>query len=199
MPARPRVVAITGSIGSGKSLVGDILQKRGYRVIDTDAVVHHLFENSKELKSAILERFGPVIIGPNGSIDRTALAAIVFDDSGARRDLERIVHPAVLNECDRMLDTMSGDRPVFMLIPLLFETGLEKRYDEIWSVITNDAILRERLIKRRKMTADEVNRRLSAQLPQPEKARRSHRVINNSGTIAETEAQIDAILDKLVN
>lgn len=192
--SRPRVVAVTGCIGSGKSLVGKILQDRGYEVIDTDIVVHDLFATNPELRGAIVARFGAEILDSDQNIDRTKLGKRVFDDASARRDLERIVHPAVLNECDRRLDIMSSDKPVFMLIPLLFEAGLEQRYGEIWTVTASEPILRERLRARSKLTEDQITQRLAAQLPQSEKARRSHHVINNSGTIAQTEAQVDAIL-----
>lgn len=192
--ARPRVIAITGSIGSGKSLVGKLLEEHGYKVIDTDAVVHYLFEDNAELKRSVQERFGSAVVSPSGEIDRSALGTVVFEDAIARRDLERIVHPAVLNECDRMLDMIPSDKPVFILIPLLFEAGLEKRYDEIWSVTTTEPILRARLKQRNSYSDDEISQRLSAQLPQSEKARRSHRVINNSGSIENTTKQVEALL-----
>jgi dephospho-CoA kinase len=194
--AVPKVIAITGNIGAGKSLVGDLLKKRGFTVIDTDDVVHELFETSPEMRQAIVARFGSTAMD-GGEVDRTKLATLVFEDSAARKDLERIVHPAVLNACDRMLDQLSPESIVFMLVPLLFEAGLEQRYTEVWTVTTNEQILRERLRKRSGLTDDQINKRLAVQLPQQEKARRSHKVINNSGTVAETTQQLDTILQQL--
>lgn len=191
-----KVIAITGSIGAGKSLVGELLRERGYTVIDTDEVVHDLFENSSDLQQAIVERFGQAAT-TNGILDRIKLGVLVFDDAVARKDLERIVHPAVLNACDRILDQLPPDSTVFMLVPLLFEAGLEQRYKEVWTVTANEAILRERLRHNRGLTDDQIDKRLAAQMPQQEKARRSHRVINNSGTVSDTTRQLDSILQEL--
>jgi dephospho-CoA kinase len=190
------VIAITGNIGAGKSLVGKLLRDRGFTVIDTDDVVHDLFENSADLRKAILARFGDSIL-TEGKIDRNRLGNLVFEDAVARKDLERIVHPAVLNACDRILDQLPTASTVFMLVPLLFEAGLEQRYKEVWTVTTSEPTLRERLRRDRGLTDEQINKRLAAQIPQHEKARRSHRVINNSGTISDTTQQIDMILHQL--
>lgn len=194
---RANVIAVTGSIGAGKSLVGNILEKRGYEVIDTDNVVHGLFENSAALRDAIVSRFGMEVLSSEGKIDRKKLGTIVFDNNGARKDLEGIVHPQVLQACELLLEKLPADKPVFMLVPLLFEAGLEERYEEVWSVITDEEALRARLRQSRGLSDAEISQRLSAQFPQPEKARRADRVIDNSGTISDTERQIDSILEKL--
>lgn len=193
----PRVIGITGSIGSGKSLVGRILQGHGYKVIDTDEVVHDLFANDKDLKDQVVARFGNGVIAQDGTIDRIRLGALVFENNDARIDLERIVHPAVLNACDRIIDTLPSKETVFILVPLLFEAGLEKRYFEVWTVTTEESKLRARVKERNGLNDDQITKRLSAQLPQPEKARRSNRVINNSGTPQDTEVQLEAILKQL--
>lgn len=193
----PKVIGITGSIGSGKSVVGKMLQKRGYTVIDTDEVVHDLFESDADLKEQIIARFGQNAIDNEGKVDRIKLGTLVFENNEARIDLERIVHPAVLNACDRILDTIPQKQIVFILVPLLFETGIEKRYHEVWTVTTEESKLRARLKARTGLPDDQISKRLAVQLPQPEKARRSDRVINNSGTMEDTELQIDQILKQL--
>lgn len=192
----PRVIAITGNIGAGKSLVGALLKERGFRVIDTDDVVHELFETSPDLRDAVAARF-PSTLNPDSSIDRMKLGNLVFDDTLGRKDLERIVHPAVLNACDRELDRLPAEATVFMLVPLLFEAGLEQRYNEIWTVTSSEPTLRDRLRRNRGMTDEQITKRLSAQIAQQEKARRSHRVINNSGDREETARQVDLILKQL--
>ena len=194
--APPRVIAITGNIGAGKSLVGDLLKARGFTVIDTDEVVHDLFETSAQLQQAVATRF-PAVAGHDGSIDRGKLGTLIFEDTVARKDLERIVHPAVLNACDRMLDRLPSSATVFMQVPLLFEAGLEQRYNEVWTVTASEPILRERLKHGRGMSNDQITKRLSVQIPQQEKARRSDRVINNSHSEEETARQLDLILAQL--
>jgi dephospho-CoA kinase len=194
---RPRkVVAITGSIGTGKSLVGEILKKRGYPVLDTDALVHQLFDSSVELQQQIASRFGNAVIRQEGGVDRQALGKIVFDDPSARHDLERLVHPAVVQEVDRQLSLLQTE-VAFVLVPLLFEARVDARYDEAWTVTADETVLRERLRQNRGMTDEQINKRLAAQLPQAEKAKRSQEVIDNSGTISDTEQRVDAILQRL--
>lgn len=192
--SRPKVIGITGTIGAGKSLVGKLLQSRGLTVFDTDALVHQLFASNSELKRAIANRFGPQVLTVNKDIDRNKLGTIVFNDDEARKDLEAIVHPAVVQECQRLIGE-NGDKPfVFFLVPLLFEAGLAERYDKIWTVVTEEQILKERLQARTNLPADEIEKRLAAQMPQERKAALAGAVIDNSGTMSETERQLDALL-----
>jgi dephospho-CoA kinase len=197
---RPYVIGITGTIGSGKSRVGNILNRLGIPVIDSDIVVHDLFSDDQSLKNAIRSHFGDnVIQQSNGleTIDRDALGRIVFADAEARKALEHIVHPAAISECQRRISAVDDSDLVAVLVPLLFEAGLEKQYDEIWAIYTNEETLRKRLSARDKLSADEIDQRLSAQLPQKEKIERSTEMIDNSGKPEETERQVIALVDKV--
>ncbi|HEY9790351.1 MAG TPA: dephospho-CoA kinase [Candidatus Obscuribacterales bacterium] len=198
MDAKPTVVGITGTIGSGKSLIGDLLRKRSYKVIDTDEVVHDLFGSDAGLQRAIADRFGREVVTPTGTIDRNKLGDIVFNDAEARRDLEAIVHPAVVQRCDQLVHEHSKDRLVFFLVPLLFEAGLADRYDQIWTVITDDAVLKQRLMQRTGLSSAEVDKRIAAQMPQKEKAARSHKIIDNTGTRDDTERQVADLVKSLL-
>jgi dephospho-CoA kinase len=205
---KPYVLGITGTIGSGKSLVGEILERRGIPVIDTDKLVHSLLD-SPSVQVQLKERFGESIMAAKtgeGAVDRAALGRIVFTDDGARKDLEAIVHPATIFECRKQVDALAkvhrvqklgGRGIVAVLVPLLFEAGLADEYDEIWTVYADDDILKERLRKRDNLNTDELEKRLAAQLPQKEKMSRAAQVINNSGTKEETERQVALLLDKL--
>lgn len=205
---KPYVVGITGTIGSGKSLVGAILEREGIPVIDTDKLVHSLLDSPPVLKQ-LKERFGQRIMAAKageGSIDRAALGRIVFADDEARRDLESIVHPATILECRKQVATSAGRHKVeklggrglvAVLVPLLFEAGLEDEYDEIWTVYAEDEALKKRLQKRDNLNSEEIDRRLRAQLPQKEKVSRATQVIDNSGTKEETERQVQLLLTKL--
>lgn len=190
-----KVIGITGTIASGKSLVGKLLEKLKVPVIDTDHVAHDVLRTDTEVKSALRARFGDGIFNSDGEINRKSLGAIIFSDDAARHELDRIVHPAVIRACRKRVYEL-GDVPVVaLLVPLLFEAGLDSQYDEIWTVIASDEVVRERLKKRDGLTDDEANKRIAAQYPQAEKAKRSHHVIDNSGTEDDTMKQVRFIME----
>jgi dephospho-CoA kinase len=190
---RPYVLGITGTIGSGKSLVGQILQEEKIPVLDSDKVVHLLLDGNEEVRHAIEKRFGQSVItvGPASTptVNRTALGERVFNDELARKDLERIVHPATIAYCETW--TMTQDAPlVSLLVPLLFEADQHARYDQIWTVICDEALLRSRLKSRNGFSDADIDKRLSAQLSQKVKSEKADRVIDNSGTIEHTRQQV---------
>ncbi len=208
--AKHTVLGITGTISSGKSLVGKILARQGIAVIDTDQVVHELLSSDEATKKSILNQFGAAVFAaspcqgePLPPVDRKALGALVFSDPQKRRNLEAILHPNVILNCRKRVKDLSESGTssrfplVAILVPLLFEAKLEKEYDEIWSVFTEESVLRQRLGERDKLSQAEIENRLAAQLPQSEKARRAGQVIDNSGTPDETERQVNLLLEKM--
>lgn len=201
MKKQPYVIGVTGTIGSGKSAVGQVLESLGVPVIDTDKVVHELFEENVEMRAAIHERFGDSVmttVNDEQKVDRVALGKIVFADPDARKSLEAIVHPATIEECRRRITALS-DRSdiVAVLVPLLFEAGLEKQYDEIWAIFADAETLKKRIQARDKLSMQDVERRLAAQLPQDEKVSRSDASIDNSGSLKETSLQVEKLLQKI--
>lgn len=204
----PYVIGVTGTIGSGKSLVGAILEQQGIPVIDTDKLVHSLLD-SPAVQKQLQERFGQRIMAAKAgeeAVDRAALGRIVFADDDARKDLEAIVHPATILECrkqvarlaqEHTVEKLGGRGLIAVLVPLLFEAGLADEYDEIWTVYAEDEILKQRLKNRDNLSSEEIERRLAAQLPQKEKVLRASQVIDNSGTKEETERQVELLLKKL--
>ncbi len=192
----PRIIAITGTIGSGKSMVGKILEEVGVPVIDTDKIVHHLLTQTTPTRKAVVERFGTEIQNDDGSIDRRKLGPIVFKDPAARKDLEAMVHPAVILECRRRVQDLADKPLVAILVPLLFEAGLGNEYDESWSVFTDETVLRERLRRRDGLTEQQIDQRLSAQWSQDKKAQLAHRVIDNSGSADATRKAVETLVEK---
>jgi len=192
----PRCIGITGSIGSGKSTVGEILISQGIPVIDTDRIVHELLSGETATKKAVLERFGASILTstPDGAIDRARLGSIVFSDARARKDLEAIIHPAVLLEVRKRVKTLSAESVVAVLVPLLFEAGIASEFDEVWTVVAQEPVLRQRLRQRDDLSENEIAKRLSAQMPQQQKASKSHRIIDNSGSRENTRRQIETLI-----
>lgn len=194
---RTKVMGITGTIGSGKSLVGKLLEEEGIPVIDTDHVVHRLLASDAQVHLALRARFGDEIFLPDGGIDRKKLR-FIFKDEKAKKDLEAVLHPRVRAEVRRLVAEMHGKhRWVAVLVPLLFEANLEGDYDFIVTVIARDEVVRVRLKKRDNLTDEEVDVRLAAQFPQDEKARRSHRVLDNSDTVDDTRFQVKQLLGEL--
>lgn len=192
----PYIIAVTGTIGSGKSLVGKILEQSGVPVLDSDIVVHNLLSSDTIIKKKIRARFGEsVVVSGNDtfSINRKALGSLVFNDLTARHDLEKIVHPAVFKCADQWL--LDQNKPIVaQLIPLLFEAGRPKNYNKIWAVICDESILRERLKKRSGLSDSDIDLRLQAQLSQAEKSQRANHTIDNSGTEESTARQVHQLL-----
>ncbi|SRR5579875_341854 len=197
----PKVIGITGTIGSGKSTVGGILAALAVPVIDTDHIVHDLLTHPGPVREAVAERFGDEVVAHDrgGAINRGRLGSIVFFDAAARRDLERIVHPAVLAEYRRRITELGSSPVVAVLVPLLFEAGLQAEFDEVWTVVADEHVIRRRLCERDRLSEEEIQRRLSAQLPQERKAGLSDRVIDNSGTIEQTRDKVAAYLGALIS
>ncbi|MGE0264965.1 MAG: dephospho-CoA kinase [Candidatus Obscuribacterales bacterium] len=196
-PRKPFIIGITGSIGSGKSTVGRILTDLDVPVIDTDLIVHDLLASDQAVIAAITDRFGKDVTGLETGIDRTRLGRLVFADPEARRDLEKIVHPATILECRRRIEARAAGGLVAVLVPLLFEAGLESEYDEIWTVFTDEESLKRRIMERDGLSAEDADSRLAAQLSQAEKISRSRHIIDNSGTKENTRKQVEALIEKL--
>ncbi|HXF36399.1 MAG TPA: dephospho-CoA kinase [Actinomycetota bacterium] len=188
------LVGLTGSIGAGKSAVGRMLAARGAVVVDADDLARRAVEPGTPGHARVVERFGERILAPDGSIDRRALAAIVFADPVARRDLEAIVHPEVLRMFAEEAARHRGtDRVVVYVAPLLVETGHADAFDVLVVVSAPEERRIERLVRDRGMTPEDVRARIAAQLPAEEKARRADVVVDNAGSLEELERRVDAL------
>lgn len=198
--SKPFVIGITGTIGSGKSAVGNILEDIGVPVIDSDKVVHELFATNKILKDRLVSEFGPGVLSDGSSgIDRKALGRIIFTDPKAREQLEDIVHPLTIEACLRELAKYSNESIVAILVPLLFEAAPHLGYDAIWAVTTSEETLLSRLTARDNITIDQAKQRLAAQFSQEKKAQGAHNVIDNSGTLQYTKDQVVSLIDQIKN
>jgi len=192
-------VALTGGIKTGKSYVLDLFRKRGVPGLDADQLAHDATSAGTGATAAIAARFGAHLLAPDGSVDRGKLAPIVFADPAARKDLEAIVHPAVYRALDagmRAFEAAGNVRMVVADIPLLFETGAEKPFDRVIVVACLPALQVARLLERG-LSDTAASQRLAAQWPIDEKAARADFVIRTDGTFAETDRQIDEVLQAL--
>jgi dephospho-CoA kinase len=185
------VVGLSGGIGSGKSTVARALGARGAIVIDSDVVAREVVEPGAPGLDAVVARFGPQVLGPDGRLDRAALARLVFSDEKARLDLNGIVHPLVAAETQRRVAAAPPGSAVVLDVPLLVEAA-RGGYDLVVIVEAPEATRLERLM-RRGMDHDDARRRMAAQATDAERRALADVVIDNSGSPEELESQIDAL------
>ncbi|MEN3315406.1 MAG: dephospho-CoA kinase [Acidimicrobiaceae bacterium] len=186
------VIGLTGGIGSGKSAVATLFAERGAVVIDSDELARQVVAPGAPAHAAVVDRFGPSVAGPDGAIDRRALAAIVFDDGAALADLNAIVHPAVTAAMARRLSEEDAPgRVVVAVIPLLVEVSWQGA-DAVVVVDCPEDVAIERVVRDRGMTPDEVRRRMAAQVSRSERVARADRVIVNGGSWDDLRRQVDA-------
>lgn len=188
------VIGLTGNIACGKSTVGKIFLDLNIPVLDSDDVVHKLYAEDKKVQNELMQEFG--------TLDKKEIAQMVFGDSDThvqkRKSLEAIIHPAVDNAFRNWVK--ENQKEVFMvnLVPLLFEAGLEFRYDYIACVTTDEKNQLERLRKRNpEMPEQEALARIKSQMPQEQKRQKSNFEIKNSGNIEDLKIQVEDILDEL--
>ena len=185
-------VALTGSIGMGKSTVAAMFERAGVPLFDADAVVRSLQGPGGALVERIGERFPGSVRG--GVLDREALAGMVLDDQAQLSDLEAIVHPAVYDARQAFIHQHQNAQALLFDIPLLFETAGEKEFDKVVVVSAPPDIQRARVLRRSGMTEEKLESILERQMPDQEKRARADFVIDTSGDLSTTEAQVRHIL-----
>ncbi len=186
----PWLIGITGNIACGKSEVMRRLGELGATVIDGDLIYRELTGPGSELVQVLASEFGPSIARSDGSLDRAALGAIVFADPAALRTLDHLTHPTIVAEVLRR--AASATTPVVVTEGIkLLESGLGDSCDEIWVVTCSPEQQRTRLMQRNGLSAEEADRRITAQSPASEKIARADVVFENDDTIEALEAQID--------
>jgi dephospho-CoA kinase len=185
-------IGLTGGIGSGKSTVAGLLVERGAVLVDADAIARQVVEPGQATLARLVERFGPGILAPDGSLDRAGLAAIAFADPAARADLDAIVHPAVgAAMLDRLDEERATDHVVVLDIPLLAEGG-RGRYP-VAGVIVVDCpvdIAVERLVSLRGMERSDAEARVAAQASREARLAVADFVIMNMGSLPELEEMV---------
>jgi dephospho-CoA kinase len=187
-------VAITGSIGSGKSTALDSFRRHGAATVSSDEIVHHLLRTDPEVKQALVERLGEEILGADGVPDRDRIALRVFKDREALDFLEKLLHPLVSREYlawrEQLAALPNPPEVCVTEVPLLYEVGAEERFDKV-VVVTAPPKLREARLGGRK---DEREARL---IPDREKAKRADFVYVNTGTPEELDAWVAEVMATL--
>jgi dephospho-CoA kinase len=187
------VIGLTGGIGSGKSSVSTLLAAKGAVVVDADAIVHEIQQPGTPVFDAMVGRFGPGIVADDGTLDRVAVADLVFADADALADLNAIVHPAAGAEImARMESLATTDAVVILDVPLMVESANAYPVAGLLVVDVDPEVAVRRLVEQRGMRADDVRARMARQATREERLARADRVIDNSGTVDDLRAQVDA-------
>lgn len=190
-------VGLTGGIASGKTAVSDRLGDLGAVVIDADLLARKVVEPDTPGLAAVVQRFGPSVLKDDRTLDRAALAQLVFADADVRRELERIIHPAVRARASEIEATAPADAIVVHVIPLLVETGQADQFDVVVVVDLDPAVQRERLQQRNAVPAADAEARISAQASREERLAAAHLVLDNSSTPDELRRKVDDLFHEL--
>ncbi|MFA7533669.1 MAG: dephospho-CoA kinase [Tissierellaceae bacterium] len=199
-----RLIGLTGGIGTGKSTVSNMLIEKGYAVIDSDKISREVVEPQKPAYNKITQEFGKSIINEDKTINRKALGKLIFNDDQARKKLNSIIHPYILNQTLKIIGDLSKSNDIIFLdIPLLFEEyqlfteyGIE--FDEIWLIYTTKNTQIKRLMDRDKISKEEALKKIAAQIDINEKKTRSSKIIDNGGDLRELKLKIEKALNEII-
>lgn len=191
--SRRLLIGLTGGIASGKSTVAELLASRGAVVIDADRLAREVVRPGTPGLAAIVARFGPDVLLPDGTLNRPALGRVVFADADARRDLEAIIHPAVRARARALTEATAGDAVVVQVIPLLVETGQAGDFDLVVVVDVAPGVQVERIRARDGLDDDQARARLQAQAGREERLAAADVVIDNAGPLSDLTGQVDRL------
>ena len=183
-------IGLTGGIASGKSTVARELERLGAVIIDADVLARDVVALGTEGLKAVVARFGDAVLAADGSLDRLALAGIVFADPQARADLNAIIHPLVRERAAELEAAAPAGAVVVHVIPLLVETGQQDRFDAVVVVDTTVEEQLRRLTRRDGLTQTEAEQRVAAQASREERLGAATHVIDSSGPVRETMRQV---------
>ena len=193
-------VGLTGGLASGKSFVGDVLERKGCRILKADEQGHAVLEPGGEAHSGVVAAFGAEILSGDGTIDRKRLAAIVFADNEQLRRLNALVHPAVVQREEDWLQQVEADDPGAIAVveaAILIETGSYRRFDKLILAVCGEEQQVERAMSRDGVTREEVLARLRRQMSLEEKKRFADYLIDTSGSESDTTLQVERVYEEL--
>lgn len=195
------VIGLTGGIASGKSTVSNMFKKMGIRVVDADKIAREVVEVGKPAYKQIVNMFGTDILQSDESINREKLGGIIFKDKAKREKLNQIVHPAVRKEMQSQVEEEKCHqaKAVVLDIPLLFESKLTYMVDHTILVYVDKQTQLKRLMKRNGYTEEEANMRIQSQLSLEAKKELADEIIDNNGSINQTEQQLHQIVKRIIN
>lgn len=190
-------VGLTGGVASGKSTVSAILAELGAVVIDADALAREVVARGTPGLDAVVAEFGPSLLTPEGDLDRPAMGRLVFADEAARRRLEAIVHPLVIERMAELEAAAGEDDVVVHDIPLLAEGGRADTFDAVVVVDAPRDLQVQRMLSDRGWTREDAESRIAAQATREERRAVATHVIDNNGSLEDLRARVEAVFDEL--
>jgi dephospho-CoA kinase len=194
-------VALTGGIASGKSTVCKAFSRLGAKVLDADEVAREVVLPGRLAWKKLKHVFGSEFFSPDGYLERKRMRKLIFADPVKRRQINTIVHPEVEREINRRYEKMSAMETggIFIVdIPLLLEVGSADRFDLVLVVYVDEEVQLERLVRRDGLSREEANQALRVQIPLREKVEKADFVIDNNGSLQQTEAQVEGLWRKML-
>lgn len=193
------LIGLTGGIGSGKSTIARRLAEHGAVIIDADQIAREVVEPGTPALAAIIAHFGMSVINPDGSLNRSALGEIVFASSNELAVLNSIVHPAIHRRTTELFAEADAEQVVVYDVPLLVEARRDYPFDAIVVASAPEHVRAERLMEHRGMLESEALSRIQSQAPEEDRLKIANHVIDTSGDINHTYAQVDALWNQLAN
>ncbi|WP_309544814.1 dephospho-CoA kinase [Thermoactinomyces intermedius] len=195
-------MGLTGSIATGKSTVSEMFRRKGAEIIDADQIAREVVEPGTEGLARIVREFGPGILDEEGKLNRERLGARIFQNPAEREKLNRLLHPLIVDSMRAKTEKIKKEKDPDLLIwdvPLLIEGNLTQWVEAVILVYTPKEIQLERLMKRNALSKEEAEKRILAQMDIEEKKKYADYVIDNRGTLSETERQVDQLWKQLIS
>ena len=206
MTQEPLIIGLAGGIGSGKTAAGRVLEELGCVVVCADEIVHHLLQHDEPVRRQLREWWGDDVLDSDGSLDRAAIARIVFSDVDQRERLEALLHPLVRKHTAAIwydLTERKDDRhstPALVIdAPLLFEVGLNNACDAVIFVDAPPSTRLARVRQRGAWSAEELDQREKQQMPLDIKRKQSDHVVQNDGDLSDLKKKIEAVLARILD
>ena len=191
-------IGITGGTGSGKTSVCNHLKDKGFQVIDSDAIAKKILDKDSNAYNTVVSHFGKFILKSNGEINRKVLGSIVFDSPEDLNFLQSVVTKKTVENIRSILETIVPEKNlIFLDAPILFEVGLDKYMDMVWMVLSPRDQRIKRLAMRDGISDNEIEKRMSAQMPEEMKQKLSDIIILNDGTLDDLYLKVDKLLEDL--
>ena len=194
-------IGVTGSAGSGKSLVCEGFRRIGLITLDCDEIARQVVEPGRTAYDLVVKAFGAEVVAPDRTLDRPALRRMIVTTKGSREKLESILHPVIISETVRLMEeaVYSKQKSCAVEVPLLFELGMENLFDVVVVVTASDSTLVDRISRRDGVNRESAQKLLAIQMPQSEKVQKADYVIENRGEPEAVFKSVDGLYQKLVN